>query len=119
MEVPSLGVELELQLLVYTTAHSNADLSCVCHLHHSSRQRRILKPLSEARIEPATSRFLVGFVSTVPRWEVSALFLFIESLKVSVRLKNNSSLKMLLGKLVNLFSKSYEEAPRTRKYKVG
>ena len=39
------------------------DLSCVCDLYHSSRQRRILNPLSEVRIEPATSWFLVGFVN--------------------------------------------------------
>ena len=30
-------------------------------LHHSSQQRRILNPLSKARIEPATSWFLVRF----------------------------------------------------------
>ena len=49
MEVPRLGVELELQLLVYTTATTTWDLSCICKLHSSSRQRRILNPLSEAR----------------------------------------------------------------------
>ena len=40
MEVPRLGVESELQLLY---------LSCVCDLHHSSRQRQIPKTLSKAR----------------------------------------------------------------------
>ena len=45
MEVPRLGVELEL----YTTATATPDLNRVCNLHHSSRQRRILNPLSEAR----------------------------------------------------------------------
>ena len=30
-------------------SHSNADPSLVCNLHHSSRQHRILNPLSEAR----------------------------------------------------------------------
>ena len=49
MEVPRLGVELELQLLVYTTATATWDLSHVCNLHHSSRQHRILNPLSKAR----------------------------------------------------------------------
>ena len=29
--------------------HSTPDLSCVCDLHHSSRQHQILNPLSEAR----------------------------------------------------------------------
>ena len=49
MEVPRLGVTLELQLLAYTTATVMQDLSCICDLHRSSRQRRILNPLSEAR----------------------------------------------------------------------
>ena len=48
-EVPRLGVELELQLPAYTTATATRDLSHVCDLHHSSQQRRILNPLSEAR----------------------------------------------------------------------
>ena len=42
MEVPRVGVESELQLTAYTTAHGN--------------------PLSEARIEPTSSWILVGFV---------------------------------------------------------
>ena len=49
MEVPRLGVELELQLLAYATATGTPDPSCVCNLHHSSRQRQILNPLTEAR----------------------------------------------------------------------
>ena len=48
MEVPRLGVELELQLLAYATATGTPDPSCVCNLHHSSRQRQILNPLSKA-----------------------------------------------------------------------
>ena len=49
MEVPRLGVELELQLLAYATARATWDLSSVCDLHQSSRQCLILNPLSEAR----------------------------------------------------------------------
>ena len=49
MEVPRLGVESELQLSDYTTATATPDPSCVCDLHHSSRQRRILNPLSKVR----------------------------------------------------------------------
>ena len=49
MEVPRLGVEWELQLLAYNTATAMWDLSCICHLHHSSRQHQIPYPLSEAR----------------------------------------------------------------------
>ena len=47
MDVPRLGVELELQLPANATA--TADISCVCELHHSSQQRWILNPLSKAR----------------------------------------------------------------------
>ena len=48
MEVPRLWMELELQLLAYTTATAMWDLSRLWDLHHSSRQR-ILNPLSKAR----------------------------------------------------------------------
>ena len=49
MEVPWLGVESKLQLLVYATAIVTRDPSHVCGLHHSSRQCWILNPLSQAR----------------------------------------------------------------------
>ena len=51
MEVPRLGVESELQLLLLAdiTATAMRDQSLVCDLHHSSQQRQILKPLSKAR----------------------------------------------------------------------
>ena len=49
MEVPRLGVESELQLPAYDTATAMRDPSHVFDLHHSSWQRRILNPLSEAR----------------------------------------------------------------------
>ena len=49
MEVPELGVELELQLLAYATGTAMQDLSHVCDLHHSSQQCWILNPLSGAR----------------------------------------------------------------------
>ena len=42
MEVPRLGVELELQLPAYTTA--TPDPSCICDLHYSSWQHWILNP---------------------------------------------------------------------------
>ena len=50
MEVPKLGVELELQLPATATAY----LSCVLDLHRSSWLCWILNPLSKAR-EPASS----------------------------------------------------------------
>ena len=49
MEVPRLGVELELQLLAYITAIAMWDLSCTCSLCCSSQQHQILNPMSEAR----------------------------------------------------------------------
>ena len=49
MEVPRLGVKLELQLLAYTTATAMPDLSLTCDLHCSLQQHRILNPLNEAR----------------------------------------------------------------------
>ena len=49
MELPKLGVELELQLLAYATATAIWDLSHICDLHHSLWQCWILNMLSEAR----------------------------------------------------------------------
>ena len=49
MELPRLGGESELQLPAYTTATATLDPSHFCDLHHSSRQCRILHPLSGAR----------------------------------------------------------------------
>ena len=49
MEVPRLGVELELWLPDYTTATATQDPSPVGDLHHSSQPGQLLNPLSEAR----------------------------------------------------------------------
>ena len=49
MEVTRLGVELKLQLPAYRTTTATRDPSCLCDLHHSSRQCWILNPLSKAR----------------------------------------------------------------------
>ena len=49
MEVPRLQVELELYLPAHATATAMRYLSQGCDLHHSSQQRQILNPLSEAR----------------------------------------------------------------------
>ena len=48
MEVPRLGIKSELQPLAYTTATATPDPRHVFDLHHSSGQRWILNPLSEA-----------------------------------------------------------------------
>ena len=68
-EVPRLGVKLELQLPAYAMATAMQDLSLDCNLHHSSWQHRIPNPLIEAT-EPATSWFLVGFISAAPQQEL-------------------------------------------------
>jgi len=68
MEVPRLGVKLQLQLLAYTTVTAMLDLSCICDPCCSLWQHQILNPLSEARIEPASSgvlgRFLICCAAT-------------------------------------------------------
>ena len=46
----------------YTTATATQDQSLICDPHHSSRQRQILNPLSEARLEPTSSWILVRFL---------------------------------------------------------
>ena len=74
MEVPRLGVELELQLPAYTTATATQDLSHVCNLYHSSWQYQILN-LVRPGIEPLSSWILVGFVTTKPYQELQFIFL--------------------------------------------
>ena len=59
IEVPRLGVRLELQLLAYTMPA----LSWVCNLHCSSQQHLILNPLSKARDQTTSSWVLVGFLT--------------------------------------------------------
>ena len=49
IEVSTLEVEWELQLLAYTAAAATPDPSHVCDLFHCSRQCWILNPLSKAR----------------------------------------------------------------------
>ena len=63
----------ELQLPAYSTATAMPDPSHVCDLHHSSRQRRILNPLSgRPGMEPSPSWILVRFVFAEPRRELIA-----------------------------------------------
>ena len=49
MEVPRLGVESELLLPAYARVTATPNPNCICDLHHSSQQHRILNPLSKAR----------------------------------------------------------------------
>ena len=71
MEVPRPGVESETQLPGYATAIATSDIhSHICDLYHSSQT---LNPLSEAGIQPASSRIPVRFISTVPQWQLQEL----------------------------------------------
>ena len=67
MEVPRLGVYLELHLPAYATATATQDPSRIRDLHHGPRQHRILNPLSWAGIEPVSSWILLGFVNAEPQ----------------------------------------------------
>ena len=49
MEIPGLGVKLELQLPACATTTAMRDLTFVCNPRHSLWQHLILNPLSEAR----------------------------------------------------------------------
>ena len=63
MEVPRLGVELELELPAYITATAMWDPSHVCDVHHILWQRRILNSLSKARDGTCVLWILVGFIN--------------------------------------------------------
>ena len=58
VEVPRLGVNMELQLPAYTTATATPDLSHICHLHHSYRNARSLTQWARPGIEPTSSLIL-------------------------------------------------------------
>ena len=59
MEVPRLGVELELQLQALATAMATPDLRHICDLCRSFLQQcQILNPLSEARDQDCIDRTL-------------------------------------------------------------
>ena len=72
MEVPGLGVKSVLQLPDYATATATWDLRYICHLHHSSQQCWILKPLSKARdrtrilMDPSQIHFCCSTMGTPP-----------------------------------------------------
>ena len=49
VEVPGIGVKLELQLQAFTRTMATLDLSHICNLRHSLQQCQIFNPLNEAR----------------------------------------------------------------------
>ena len=66
MDVPRLGVKLELQLLACVTATATWDLSRVSDLHHNSWHFGILNLLSGARDRICNSWVLVRFITAEP-----------------------------------------------------
>ena len=91
VKVPRLGVELELQLPAYITATATPDLSCICDLHLSLRQHRILNPLNKARdwtpIPVDTSWVLHplshnGNSSNIFQWQILDHIPYLFSLKI-------------------------------------
>ena len=74
MEVPWLGIELELQLPAYATATATKDLSRIFDLHHSSWQRWILNPLIEVRDQTRNPMFPSGICF---HWTTTGTLVFI------------------------------------------
>ena len=88
MEVPRLGVKLELQLLAYTTTTATQHLNCVCDLNHSSWQCWILNPLSKIRdwtcilMDTSQIRFFWAMAETLAWFFKSNLLLIYHVLNV-------------------------------------
>ena len=80
MEVPRLGVKLELQLLAHATATAMPNQSRVCDLHHSSGQGQSPTHWARPGMKPASSSILGGFVSAVPQWELPQKYFLKEML---------------------------------------
>ena len=70
MEVPRLGVKLELQLLACVTATATAmpDPSHICDLDDSSQQCQILNALIEVMVRTFVLMDLVSFITIEPQW---------------------------------------------------
>ena len=95
MEIPRLGVELELQLPAYATATAMWDPSCVCYIHRSSRQHQILNPLREATDRTC---ILMDTSQICFHWATMAcIYLFIYSCSVHERLE---AVKLYYDKLL-------------------
>ena len=75
MEASRLGVELELQLLAYTTATTMPDPSHVCALHHSSQQCWIFNSLSWSKDPTLILMDTSRFITTEPQGELPGGYL--------------------------------------------
>ena len=100
MEIPRLGVKSELQLPGYTTATAMQDLGHICDLHHSSWQRRLLNPLSEAR--DRTHNLLVPSWIRVHCATMELLMLF----QMVAYICEIMSKRIIIPKLVSIFRES-------------
>ena len=85
MDGSRLGIQWELQLPAYAIATATGDLSHVCDLHHSSQQRQILNPLSEARdrthhlMVPSRICFCYGMMGIPFFWRILLESRFLDS----------------------------------------
>ena len=81
MEIPRLGVELELP--AYARATAPQDPSHVFDLHHSSQQRQIPNPLSEARDRTRILMVPCHSCFHEPQWEIpSKIFSSTKTLRI-------------------------------------
>ena len=85
MDVPRLGVESKLQLPAYAMATATPDLSCICNLHHSSQQHRILDPLSRNRNQACVLMDTSRVCSTEPQQEILAPISFNQCRNLHIR----------------------------------
>ena len=76
IEVPRLGVKSDLQLPAYATATAMWDQSRICKIHHSSRQHRILNPLSKVR-DRTCILMDIRFITIEPPQELQDLYLIV------------------------------------------
>ena len=82
MEVPSLGVEWELQSPAYPIAPATQDLSRVYYLNHSSNQCQILNLLNEARDWTHNNMVPSPILFRCTPWEVIYIFFFFLRLRL-------------------------------------
>ena len=63
-------VKSDLELMAYAAAAAMQDPSHICNLHHSSRQCRILNPLSQQGSNPCPHGYKLDLLTTEPRQEL-------------------------------------------------
>ena len=78
MDVPPLGVKLELQLPAYTTAIAMLDPSCICDLHCSLWQRQIFNLLREASGQTCTLMNTGGVLNLLNHSRNSVLLVLLD-----------------------------------------